>query len=353
MRGRGQHFSLSQQKKREEEELAELGEFDEDTLTEEEKKKLEPREGEDPRDTEMRRDLYMLEKYDNDLQRTHFKHVDENTNQTAFLSPLDVARIGEQAKIEALRDWQTKPVVELAPFLLHAKRDLSIMHEKLRPSIEEAEPEADDIAREARQQLISWGVPEPFLEEEVSTIEQGLIAMYSDFGATDDRTKLLAAQAFSIFLKYNPVAHDAPLPTRFNVMQEWADRLTALLPARAAPAAPKAWPDVVDALLGVLGDAALSRAFAAQIAARPPIASDTVVHWSQQPTFTLSLGGSLWMSIKFAHHYVIFADVDPATNLAANRPLLRSARAPLTPDWLVALKKVRWPASQTPPRNLE
>jgi hypothetical protein len=272
---------------------------------------------------------------------------------------------------------------------LHAKRDLAVLHEKLRPVVDNLTPtgerekerekfvffpfflqifsfflqiflklfvrlfSADQVKAEAIAQLRAWGAKEPFNKNDVSTMEQAMVAMYVDWDANEDRSQQLVAQAQSIFFKYNPGIKVSPSAMRINPMQALADRLSALLPARPAPAAPKQWSEVIAALLAIVSDDALSNAFNARVAQLPPLTDDTGVHWRNQPTFSMQLHGSIWLSIEFSQRDIIFADVDAKSNLGPTFPLLLTARAALSPDWLVALKKVRWPATTKPPRALE
>jgi hypothetical protein len=289
-------------------------------------------------------------------QQAH-EFVDLSNEETALDSALDAVNHARKhqlpSPVQVLRRVQNPR--EMSPVLLHARRDVALMRDKLRSAVAKAAPSVAQIKADAAAQLRAWGAVDPLDKAELSTLEQAMVALYTDFDAVDRRSRQFAAQAFAIQLKYSkaPAAPPAAAAPRINPMQEIADRLSALLPARPAPAAPKQWNDVVAALLGVAADDALASAFAARVAAMPPVTPDTVVHWRNQPTFAIQLAGAVWMRIDFEQRYVIFANLDPAHTLPPPMPVLLTARAALSPDWLVALKKVRWPASAQPPSPLE
>jgi hypothetical protein len=293
----------------------------------------------------------------NSHQQQAHEFVDLSNEETALDSALDAVNHARKHQlptpVQLLRRVQNPR--EMSPVLLHARRDIALMRDKLRPVVAKASPSVAQIKADAAAQLRAWGAVDPLNKAELSTIEQAMVALYTDFDATDRRSRQFAAQALAIQLKYSkaPAAPPAGSTLRVNPMQEIADRLSALLPARPAPAAPKQWNDVVAALLGVAADDALSSAFAARVAAMPPVTPDTVVHWRNQPTFAIQLAGAVWMRIEFEQRYIIFANLDPAHTLPPPMPVLLTARATLSPDWLVALKKVRWPASAQPPSPLE
>lgn len=286
-------------------------------------------------------------------QQAH-EFVDLSNEETALDSALDAVNHARKhqlpSPVQVLRRVQNPR--EMSPVLLHARRDVALMRDKLRSAVAKAAPSVAQIKADAAAQLRAWGAVDPLDKAELSTLEQAMVALYTDFDAVDRRSRQFAAQAFAIQLKYSKAPAAPPAP-RINPMQEIADRLSALLPARPAPAAPKQWNDVVAALLGVAADDALASAFAARVAAMPPVTPDTVVHWRNQPTFAIQLAGAVWMRIDFEQRYVIFANLDPAHTLPPPMPVLLTARAALSPDWLVALKKVRWPASAQPPSPLE
>jgi hypothetical protein len=209
-----------------------------------------------------------------------------------------------------------------------------------------------EIKDEAIDTLLRWGAPEPLLPNELRIIEQSLVRMHVDMHARTPETRQLGAQSAAIYLKYNPVRRGVAEATRINPMQACADRLTAMLPVRAAPKGAAAWSDVLHALLTHTGNPALAEGFVARLAASPP--SDTqLLHWSAQDVFSFRVTEHHWCTINFRVGVIQIADLNPAHGERADLPLIREASAPITVDWAVALKKVRWPASESPPRLLD
>lgn len=209
-----------------------------------------------------------------------------------------------------------------------------------------------EIKSEAIDTLLRWGAPEPLLPNEVRIIEEGLVRMYVDIRARTPETRQLGAQCAAIYLKYNPVRRGVAEATRINPMQACADRLTAMLPVRAAPKGAAAWSDVLQAMLTHTGIPGLAEAFVARLA-ESPLPSDQLLHWSAQESFTCRVSAHHWCTINFRVGVVQIADINPAHGERADLPLIREGSAPFTVDWAVAFKKVRWPASETPPRLLD
>jgi hypothetical protein len=276
------------------------------------------------------------------------------TSQTVFDSdyaPPSYNTRAAQIYYTALRP--RRQVYEEAPFLLAARRDIMFARHKYARHLHAATPSPEQIHERAVAQLRKWGAPEPLLPKEVSVIELAMVRMHVDFHSKQLETKQLAAQSAAIYLKYNPVRRGVARATRINPMQECADRLIALLPVRAAPKSSTGWADILTSLLGYTHHAEIISQFAARLASQKPLRPEQLSHWSAQDIFTYRIGEHFWCSINFRACCMLIADINPVYGETYDLPPMRTAVAPITPDWVVALKKVRWPPSETPPRLLE